>query len=614
MKSPSIAKSKLLDVVKSSFGLLAKSDRKKLLGIGAVQILLNFLDLLGIALVGLVASLAVTGINSKVSSGLVETFLKAVGLESQSLQTQTAVLATLALASFIIRTLLSMYFIRRTLIFLGRRAAEISADLFGKILARTFTEIGKYSHQQYVYFLTAGVETLVVRIVGTTLTLAADISLLIFILTALFLVDLSMTIVATIIVGAMTWLLHRLTVSRAKELGTAHSNLDISSRESLIDALAAFKEITTKDRGFHYEMEFRGSRTRASRALAEYNFMPYMGKYVIESSIMFSAFLIAGAQFLLTDALSAITTLSLFMAAGSRLAPAVLRIQQGFVRITNSWGIAGSTLALMREVRTTTILNREKISSSYSGEVFIPRIELRDVAFRYPGSNTQTLVTTNLVVSPGESIALVGPSGSGKTTLVDLMTGILAPDSGTITLSGVSPRVAIAKWPEAVGYVPQEVYISSASVAENVALGYSDSEFKDADIWEALKKAQISDFISTLKEGLSTSLGDRGVNLSGGQKQRLGIARALLTRPKLLFLDEATSALDSQTEHDVSRAISALKGHVTLICIAHRLSTARRADRVIYLDAGKVRADGTFDEVLSAVPDFHRQAKLMELP
>jgi len=613
MRPPFLGKSELLKVVKSSFALLGGRDQRKIKQVAAAQILLSFLDLLGIALIGLVASLAVTGINSKTPGGTVERFLGALKLDSLSFQSQTAILATLALAVFIIRTLLSMFFIRKTLFFLGRCGAEIAANLFGKVLARPLTGLGKYSSQQYIYSLTAGVETLTLRIIGSTVSLVADSALLIIVLAALVYANLPMTIVATLVVGAMSWVLHRLTTAKSKALGATYAGLDISSRESLVDAFTAFREIASRGRFAHFESEFRKSRGKVSGALAEYNFMPYIGKYVIETSIIIAAFTVAGAQFLFTDAIDAITTISIFMAAGSRLAPAVLRIQQGIVSLNNSWGIAGSTLALIDDVKDFKSIDDEvkKFSELHLG--FNPKIDLDNVAFCYPLSNTQTLERTNLVINPGESIALVGPSGSGKTTLIDLMMGLLIPESGEITISGVSPNEAISKWPGAIGYVPQEIYISNATVAANVALGFPVDEVQEVNIWQALEKAQIADFIASLDDGLSTNLGDRGVKLSGGEKQRLGIARALLTKPKVLFLDEATSALDSQTEYKVSEAINVLKGEVTLICIAHRLSTAKRADRVIYLEAGKVIAQGSFEEVKSLIPDFQKQAELMDL-
>lgn len=614
MRPSFLAKYQSLDVIRSSFSLLAQQDRKKIKRVTAAQILLSFLDLLGIALIGIVASLSVTGINSSSPKGITEQLLVALKLDLLSFQSQTAILSTLALIVFVIRTFSSIYFMRKTLFFLGRCAAQIAANLLGKVLVRPLTELGKHSSQQYIYSLTVGVETIALRIIGSTISLIADTALLILVLAVLVYVNLPMTIVATLVVGTTSLVLHQLTSAKSKALGATYAGLDVSSRESLVDAFSAFREIASRGRFAHYESEFRRSRGKISGALAEYNFMPYMGKYVIETSIIIAAFTVAGAQFLLTDAKSAITTLSIFVAAGSRLAPAVLRIQQGIVGLNNSWGIAGSTLSLIEELKSV-ISPSGVIASKFSDshKSFVAGLTLRGVNFQYPLAKEPTLRNISLEVKPGESIALVGPSGSGKTTLIDLMLGLLIPDSGSISLSGTNPSQAISQWPGAIGYVPQNIYISNATVGENVALGFPIEEIDESKIWSALEQAQISSFISILNEGLGTKLGDRGVKLSGGQKQRLGIARALLTKPRILFLDEATSSLDSQTEHDVSEAINGLKGEVTLIFIAHRLSTAKRADRVIYISAGEILAQGSFDEVKHAVPDFQKQAELMDL-
>ena len=614
MVSSLLGKFEVLLVVKSAFALLKKNDLKKIKIIMIAQVLLGFLDLVGIALIGLVASLAVSGINSKTPVGVVGQVLEALNLSSISFQAQTAILSSFALCVFVSRTLLSLFFIRKTLFFIARCAAEIAADLFGKILSRSLAGISKHSSQQYVYSLTSGIETLTLRIIGGTITLVADLASLLLIVGVLVYVNLPMTLVATFVVGIMVWILHHLTSNKSRRLGSRYSTVDIASRESLMDSLNAFREISSKGRILHFEDKFRSARHIIAKAMAESTFMPYMGKYIIESSIIIAAFIVAGAQFLLTDAADAITTLSIFMAAGTRLAPAVLRIQQGLMVINNSWGIATSTLQLIKELEAVNYLPgllAPKFSDLHKG--FDARLELESINFQYPLAKGPTLRNISLEVKPGESIALVGPSGSGKTTLIDLMLGLLIPDSGSVFLSGINPSKAISQWPGAIGYVPQDIYISNATVGENVALGFPIEEIDESKIWRALDQAQIASFISTLGEGLATKLGDRGVKLSGGQKQRLGIARALLTKPRILFLDEATSALDSQTEHDVSEAINGLKGEVTLVFIAHRLSTAKRADRVIYISAGEILAQGSFDEVKQAVPDFQKQAELMDL-
>ena len=210
-------------------------------------------------------------------------------------------------------------------------------------------------------------------------------------------------------------------------------------------------------------------------------------------------------------------------------------------------------------------------------------------------------------------MAFVGPSGAGKTTIIDILLGVLLPDDGSVQISGLPPQLAVAKWPGAVSYVPQDVVIAAGSIRENVALGYPLSEATDELVMSALRVAHLERFVTSLPEGIDTQVGERGTKISGGQRQRLGIARAMFTRPHLLVLDEATSSLDGETEAGISEAIHALRGSTTVVMIAHRLSTVRNADIVVYMDKGRVLAVGTFTEVREGVPDFDHQAKLMGL-
>ena len=214
---------------------------------------------------------------------------------------------------------------------------------------------------------------------------------------------------------------------------------------------------------------------------------------------------------------------------------------------------------------------------------------------------------------PGTAYIITGESGAGKTTLVDALLGVLEPDLGKISISGYKPLEAIAKWPGAISYLPQDILISNGTIRENVTLGYPSEIVSDELVWNALKLAKLDVFVSGLPKGLHTYVGDRGTQISGGQRQRLGIARAMLTMPKLLVLDEATSALDGETELGITEAISDLHGKVSIIMIAHRLSTIRNADVVYYMDKGLVITKGSFDEVRKLVPDFDHQAELMGL-
>ena len=230
-----------------------------------------------------------------------------------------------------------------------------------------------------------------------------------------------------------------------------------------------------------------------------------------------------------------------------------------------------------------------------------------------PSKSFRAISDVTLDIPPGISVAFVGPSGAGKTTIIDILLGVLNPDEGRVLISGLPPLLAIAKWPGAVSYVPQDVVIAAGTIRENVALGYPTKEATDELVMNALKIADLNIFVESLPLGIETQVGERGAKISGGQRQRLGIARAMFTNPHLLVLDEATSSLDSETEVSILEAIHALRGSTTVVMIAHRLSTVRNADIVVYMSEGKVLATGSFEEVRRAVPDFDHQAKLMGL-
>jgi ABC-type multidrug transport system fused ATPase/permease subunit len=368
-----------------------------------------------------------------------------------------------------------------------------------------------------------------------------------------------------------------------------------------------------RNRRNFYSREIGKLRLKLANVLAELQFMPNISKYVIESGIVIGAVLIAGVQFAFQDARHAVATLSVFLASGTRIAPAIMRLQQSLVQIKSGIGSAMPTLVLIESLKNVPLVQVTKDDLEIVHKGFRSEVILTDISLIYPAKETNALTSVSFQVSAGTSVAIVGPSGAGKTSLVDVLLGVLPPSSGSVSISGVNPLDAISTWPGAISYVPQDVSISNGTFRENVGLGYPKEVISDELVWAALEVAQLAEFVRALPGGLDTQVGERGTKISGGQRQRLGIARAMFTQPKLLVLDEATSALDGQTEADISEAIQGLKGSVTVVMIAHRLSTVRNADQVIYMDGGKLVSQGTFEEVRSEVPDFDKQAKLMGL-
>ena len=429
----------------------------------------------------------------------------------------------------------------------------------------------------------------------------------------LFVVDPAIAFGTFFVFAIIGLIMYRLMNVRAKFLGIKNWELSLRGDEKIVEVLNSYREIIVRNRREYYVREIARSRMDLANVMAEIQFMPNISKYVIESAVVLGALIISAAQFMMQDAKHAVATLAVFLAAGTRIAPAILRIQQGTIQIRNSLGAATPTLQLIESLNDTKLAHKVLDTVITEHENFSGKVKIRNLTLRYPGKSIPALTNINLEFSHGESIAIVGPSGAGKTSLVDVLLGVLEPQEGSVEISGFAPIETIINWPGAISYVPQDVAISKGTIRENIALGYPIDVATDELVDSAIRIAHLVEFVSSLPDGIDTQVGERGAKISGGQRQRLGIARAMFTKPSLLVLDEATSALDGETEANISDAIQGLKGSVTVVMIAHRLSTVRNADLVVYMESGRIIATGTFEEVRSQVPDFDNQAKLMGL-
>jgi ABC-type multidrug transport system fused ATPase/permease subunit len=596
-----------------SLKILPKSDRPKILAAITMQVSLGFLDLIGVAAFGILGALAVTGVQSQQPGNRVSTVLSALGLSNVGFQQQVAFLGLGAATILVIRTFISIIAIRKIFFFLSRRGALISSTLVSRLLSQSLLKVQSRSTQETVYSVTAGVSAITLGVLGTTMTLIADGSLLLILLVGLFVVDAVIAISTLLFFGLLGFILYRVMNVKAHRLGYLVSELNVASNEKIIEVLESYRESVVRNRRDYYSKQIGALRLKLADVLAELQFMPNVSKYVIESGMVIGALVIAGIQFGLQDARHAVATLSVFLAAGTRIAPATLRFQQSLVAIKSALGTAMPTLEMIERLSSIPAIDNTSENFNVEHLGFNGNLSIENVSITYPTKSSKALNGVSLKVNSGQSFAIVGPSGAGKTTLIDVLLGVLPPDYGQILVSGMSPLEAISEWPGAMAYVPQDVIIARGTIRENVALGFPANVASDELVWKAIRDAQLEDFINTLPQGLDTEVGQRGARISGGQRQRLGIARAMFTRPKLLVLDEATSSLDGQTEADISAAIQRLHGSVTIVMIAHRLSTVLNADQVIYMSEGNILSKGTFDEVRAAVPDFDHQAELMGL-
>lgn len=592
--------------------LLSPRDRKLGMYVIFINIGLGILDLVGVASIGLVGSLAVIGVSTGVPNKNLESILEFLHLAGFSFQIQATVLAFTACLVFLTRTIASVYLTRRILHFLSQKGAQISSILLSKLTSLPISELNSRTVSQINYVLNDGVTAITLGIIGLTLNLFSDFVLLMILTLGLFVINPSIAITSVISFGVTGAMIYTFMRRRAKRIGELNASLSVKMYSQVSFLISNFREIFVKGRLKYHKSEIDNVRTQLAGTLAEQQFLPNISKYIIESSLILIGLLVSAVQFVLNDALGAVSALSIFLAAGSRLAPTVMRMQQNAIQIRSNTGIAESALQLIREVEGIDVPNLPNEEPDFQYRNFSGRIEMNECNFRYDQEGEFAIDTVSIVIEPGEQVAIVGPSGSGKSTLTDLILGILLPTGGSIKISGVSPREAIRLWPGAMGYVPQEVRLSTGTLFENITKGFKANHVDKSRLDNLVELAQLTEVQGELN-AIGGIILEHGTNLSGGQKQRLGIARALFTNPKVLVLDEATSALDGQTEQAIATAIQSLKGTVTVIMIAHRLSTVREADKVIYLDRGKVLACGSIEEVRRLVPDFDRQAQLMGL-
>jgi ABC-type multidrug transport system fused ATPase/permease subunit len=593
--------------------ILSPADRRKIVAITILQILMGVLDFLGVIAIGLLGALSVSGLQSSNPENRVNVALEILHIQDLTFQQQSVILGISAAVLLVGRTILSIFFTRKTLFFLSRSGAKISADLISKILSKPLSFVESRTTQETVYAVTTGVERIVLQVLATAVVWIADLALLVVMMIGLLIVD-PLTAVSTFLVfSAVAYFLYKFMHVRAEKLGVDNSLLTIKSNEKIVEVFASYRESVVRNRLHYYAREMGHLRYSLANTSAELTFLPYVSKYVIETTVVMGAILIGSAQLLLNDASQAVATLAIFLAAGTRIAPAVIRLQQGTITIKSGLGVGLPTLNLIKNLGNTSVTENVVDSLDVVHEGFTSEVIVENVSLTYPEKTDTAIADVSLSISAGTAIAVVGPSGAGKTTLIDILLGVLNPDKGSVLISGLPPVLAVKKWPGSVSYVPQDVVIIAGTIRENIALGYPIEEATDELVKSAVKVAQLDEFVASLPDGINTHVGERGAKISGGQRQRLGIARAMFTRPHLLVLDEATSALDGETEANISDAIHSLRGSTTVVIIAHRLSTVRNVDQVIYLSKGKVIATGTFEEVRKAVPDFDKQAKIMGL-
>jgi ABC-type multidrug transport system fused ATPase/permease subunit len=593
--------------IRNCFILLSRREIVRLRYVAVAQLLLAALDFLGVLLIGFIGTLSVYGIQSRPPNKQTIFILDLLGLEPLSFQNQVAILGLISGVVLLAKTLVSAMISRRTIFFLANRAASISNRIIEKLVFSNMEQIKRRSRFENMFALTSGVSSITVGVIGTTMNLFADFILILIMFSGLLLIEPTVAISIVFMFGLIAWLLYKLINKRVIYLASEGARFEILGDELLYELLGSYRELFASGLRNIYVQRISLMKRKQASVTANSSFIPLISKYVLEIAFVLGAILFTGIQFIYKDAVGAIT---IFMASAGRIVPAILRIQNAALTFRGATSSASRTLKIIEELNNLDPAIDRGNSQGLNQGAILASVNLKNVSFTYADGEDSVIKELSLDIEPGEWVAVVGPSGSGKTTLIDLILGILKPTHGQVSISNVDPELALSFWPGSVTYVPQDSFINNGTIEQNVALGKEITDIDRDRVTECLSLVGLSDLVSKSSKGLKSEVGELGSKLSGGQRQRLGVARALYPKPKLLILDEATSSLDNLSERLIIDCLNSLRGEVTVISIAHRLSTVVNSDRVIYIEQGRILASGSFNEVRHKVPNFDLQVKL----
>ena len=595
------------DLIRSCLRLLDRRDRILLIASGILQMSLVFLDLLGVLLLGSIVAIATTAVQGRPIPIVISQVVELLNLQNLTPQVLSAAFGVIATVSLLLKSFLSFYLNLRNLKFLASREAKISARMADSILSQPITTLQKFGTSEYQHSLTIGVNSATAGILAGTITLVSEISLQVVMATTLLFFSPVLLLLFVLYFGSIFLLLNWVLGEKARIWSQSITSFSIFGMRALADAIGSYREIVVSGKRDYFVSIFQKSREEALGFFVKNSMLGQFSKYVFESGVILGGIIFAAYAFFAKTALEAASLLAIFLAAASRIAPSMLKIQLGFLLLKGARGATSKFFEILNHLEDPSVREQKVFGAKESDT---SAIEFYKVSFKYPGSEKNALSELSCKFKTGEFTAIVGPTGSGKSTLMDLMLGVLRPTHGSISIFGRDPEQVPGSFIR-VGYVPQRVYLSEGSLIENICFGEGSTQWDEDRVWDVLDTVLLHQWAAELPEGLTTLIGEGGAKLSGGQRQRLGIARALYANPNLLILDEATSALDAISEYEITEAFERLDKGLTKVVIAHRLSTVLKADKIVYLKDGKIQGMGTFHELRELIPDFDRQAELM---
>lgn len=576
--------------LKHVFSTLTKKEKLHYSLYILFQFINSLLDTSAILLSGLLVSLGYSFATGLAPTGISKSVLNSPIFVSHNFKFAIASIGITIVILLGIRTIFSLFVTFRSYRYLASLSASNSLRFVSSIFSGGYGWIKSKKSQELAFLTTQGVENIYVGTLGQYMIYVTDLLFITLVSAVLLIVNPMLMLVSMsifIIFGAIS---HRFSSKRVSQYSSMLSHNTITGNIKVNKLTKLFRESLVNGTYVNLIDDFYSFRKSASMNFARLSWIQIVPKFSVEVVIVLGTFAVTLTSAATMGFSQAMATMTIFLAATSRLAPAALRIQQSLTGINSYIAQSAETLKSIEEVKILEEFHPECMNSKVlKVNENPPTIELKSVFFRYEEGSNFVIQDVNLFIESGDSVAIIGESGVGKSTLCDLILGMLIPNSGTVEIGGYSPRVFERENPGKVSFLSQETFLFPGTIRENIALGMKESETSDIRIWEALEKAKAASFVELLPGKLDFKIDGLANGLSGGQAQRIGIARALFCRPTLLILDEPTSALDLETEKDFVETLTLLKGVATVLVIAHRPETLRGVNKIIDFSKDEIK-------------------------
>jgi len=464
-----------------------------------------------------------------------------------------------------------------------------SKEIMATYLAKPYTFHLNHNTALLLRNVNAGANIIFNNIFMPVCYLLSEVFTVIAIWLMLIVVDPFTAIVAAGFLATLIYSIIKFFRKKITQQGRIQKDASVEYLKWINQGLGAIKETKILRREYFFLEEFSEGYKKFAKAVQSYGFINALPRIIIELLVVSGIlFLILIKMIFGNNPQDIIPILGVLAMAAFRLMPSANRIVTFYNSVKNQMPFFYEMYDVLMEIKER-FYHGKNIIPAYKDEkmAFTDKVEIRELSFHYPDCDDRILDGVSFDIKKGKFVGIVGPSGAGKTTFVDLLLGLLPPTGGSILCDGKNINDDIRAWQGNVAYVPQDIYLLDSTIRENIALGVAVDDIDDGLLDIVLDMAELTDLVDSLPDGLDTFVGERGVKISGGQRQRIGIARALYQKPEILVLDEATSALDNETEKNITDTILKFKGKITIVAIAHRVSTLEECDYKIKFEAGK---------------------------